>query len=233
MSQQREARAVDGDQPLWSPHAWLGPETLESLAEVNEQCLELLCEQAAAVARRASVALVGPGGAPPAPLLTELRALWIELDSAARRRAARCPYQLLDAGFTAPLRWVPSAAREVRDQACAEPVAAFFTVPRAGAVMRLVTTYAWHLASSQSAAARVLLGMSAACARHIGMATLGHVSRIAEGHAQWLQPRWADRVTVWRDLLLTAASGEQEALERSRIRGIQLLAADARASRIM
>ena len=230
MSQQREARAVDGDQPLWSPHAWLGPETLESLAEVNEQCLELLCEQAAAVARRD---MLGPGGASAAPLLTELRTLGIELEPAARRRAARCPYLLLDAGFTAPLRWVPSAAREVRDQACAEPVAAFFPVPRAGAVMRLVPTYAWHLASSQSAAARVLLGMSAACARHIGMATLGHVSRIAEGHAQWLQPRWADRVTVWRDLLLTAASGEQEALERSRIRGIQLLAADARASRIM
>jgi hypothetical protein len=221
MSQQRDALSGDGDPALWSPRAWLGPQTLEALAEVNEQCLELLCEQAQAGAR------------PAAPLLTELRALWIELDSAARRRAARCPYLLLDAGFTAPQRWAPAATREVRDQACAEPVAAFFTVPRASAVMRLVTTYAWHLASSQSAAARVLLGMSASCAQHIGTATLGYVSRLAEGHAQWLQPRWADRVMVWRDLLSTAASGEQAALERSRIRGIQLLAADARASRIM
>jgi hypothetical protein len=233
MSQQRAARAVDRDQALWSPHAWIGAETLESLAEVNEQCLELLCEQAAAVGRRGTVALVSPAAAPAAPLLTELLTLWIELDSAARRRAARCPYLLLDAGFTAPLRWAPAAAHEVRDQACAEPVAAFFTVPRTIAVMRLVTTYAWHLANSQSAAARVLLGMSASCAHHIGTATLGHVSRLAEGHAQWLQPRWAERVTVWRDLLLTATSGEQAALERSRIRGIQLLAADARASRIM
>jgi hypothetical protein len=221
MSQQRDALSGDGDQALWSPRPWLGPQTLEALAEVNEECLALLCEQAQAVAR------------PAAPLFTELSTLWAELDSAARRRAARCPYLLLDAGFTAPLRWAPTAAREVRDQACAEPVAAFFTVPSAIGVMRLVTTYAWHLATSQSAAARVLLGMSAACAQHIGAATLGHVSRLAEGHAQWLQPRWADRVTVWRDLLSTAASGEQAALERSRIRGIQLLAADARASRIM
>jgi hypothetical protein len=175
----------------------------------------------------------GAGGPSAAPLFTELRVLWIELDAAARRRAARGPYLLLDAGFNAPLRWAHPAQHQVRDQARAEPVAAFFTVPRAVAVMRLVTTYAWHLARSQSAAARVLLGMSAPCAELIGAATLGYVSRLAEGHAQWLQPRWADRVAVWRDLLSTAASGDHAALERMRMRGVQLLAADARASRIM
>jgi len=37
-------------------------------------------------------------------------------------------------------------------------------------------------------------------------------------------------VQVWRELLLAAASGEAPALERARLHGLTLLAADARGS---
>lgn len=194
---------------------WLRPETLDSLVELNELCLALLAEQAAA--RGASASL----------LLRQVAELWRVLDAAARRRAAACPYLLLDAGFADPRRWRPAPAPQVGDAARGD-YAAFFTVPAAAEVARLVFTYAWHLARSQPAAARLLLGMPAPSAALIGHYTLRQVQALAESRQEWLKPRWPARVLVWRELLLAAASGEGAALERVRLRGLTLLAAEAR-----
>src|SRR4029077_16612254 len=72
---------------------WLHPETLESLVELNELCLALLAERAAARPARASL------------LLRQVGELWRVLDAAARRRAAACPYLLVGAGLARPQRW--------------------------------------------------------------------------------------------------------------------------------
>jgi len=229
MRQRHESSAAEA---LWLAQGWLHAETLETLAEVNEQCLDLIREQAAAACaapQSGYAAHHGPlSGVRPAALLLELQGLWGELDAPARRRAARCPYLLVDAGFAEAARWTRVLARQVHDEPRVRSASPFFTVPRAVSVMRLVVTYAWHLASSQSAAARLLLGMSAACAELIGACTLSQINQLAESHVQWLAPRWPDRVAVWRELLTTANSGEDAALERIRMRGVQLLAADAR-----
>src|SRR6266513_2776416 len=137
---------------------WLRPETLETLIELNELCLALVAEQA--VSR----------GAPASPLLRQVAELWQVLDPAARRRAAGCPYLLVDAGFADP---------------CAALIA------------------------------------------HLG---LRQIQALAEAHPEWLRPRWPTRVRVWRELLLAAAAGEALALERARLHGLTLLAAEARGS---
>jgi hypothetical protein len=194
--------------------AWLRPETLESLVELNELSLGLLAEQAAA------------RGAASSLLLRQVAELWGGLDANARHRAAACPYLLLDAGFADPLRWRVATAPEVGD--ANGGYFSFFTVPATAEVARLVFTYAWHLARSQSAAARLLLGMPAPSAALIGHYTLRQAQALAERHPEWLKPRWPSRVQVWRELLLAAASGEASALERARLRGLTLLAAEAR-----
>jgi hypothetical protein len=194
---------------------WLRPETLESLVELNELCLTLLAEQAAA------------RGVAGSPLLRQIGELWRVLDAGARQRAAACPYLLLDAGFADPARW-----RALRTPQVAEAARAgyppFFTVPAATEVARLAFTYAWHLARSQGAAARLLLGMPATSAALISRYTLRQIQTLAESHPEWLRPRWAGRAQVWRELLLAAAGGEGAALERARLRGLTLLAAEAR-----
>lgn len=195
--------------------AWLRPEMFESLVELNESCLELLADQAAA-----------RGAASSSPLLRLVAELWDRLDANARRRAAACPYLLLDAGFADPLRWRAAAAPEVGDANGA--YGSFFTVPSTAEVARLVFTYAWHLARSQSAAARVLLGMPAPSAALIARYTLRQIQALAERRPEWLRPRWPSRVQVWRELLLAAASGEAPVLERARLRGLTLLAAEVR-----
>jgi hypothetical protein len=195
--------------------SWLQPETLESLAELNELSLALLAEQAAVP------------GTPPAALLREVRALWPALEPEARRRAAGCPYLLLDAGFADPERWRSSA--QVSDGG-RKGAAAFFTVPATVEVARLVLTYAWHLARTQPVATRLLLGMPPACAVLIGGCTLRQIHTLAERRAEWLRPRWLARPQVWRELLVAAGSGEPHALEQAHMHGLTLLAAETRAA---
>ena len=80
-----------------SPNNWEQPwpctETLKTLGEVNEQCLELLTEQALLCTS-------------PAPV-RELADLWGQLDASSRRRAAAytsgCSHQRLT-----PVNWVMS-----------------------------------------------------------------------------------------------------------------------------
>jgi hypothetical protein len=204
--------------PLWAPQSWLEERTLRTLAEVNDDCLQLLCEHARTLGRDAR----GPG------LLAELRAAWCELDVSARRRAAQCPYLLFDAGFTESRRWAPTPEYPAQDSGGATTVGAFFTLPRTVEVMRLVMTYAWHLARSHGPAARLLLGMSPRCAELIGTCTLRQVTQLAESHPHWLRPRWPDRIRVWCELLRCASGCEPAALERIHFRGLQLLAAEVR-----
>jgi hypothetical protein len=193
---------------------WLRPGTLETLVELNERCLALLAEQAAV--RGASATL----------LLRQVGELWRSLDAAARQRAAACPYLLIDAGFADPLRWRLPPAPQVADAQGIYP--SFFTVPAATELARLVFTYAWHLVRSQASAARLLLGMPAPSAALIGHYTLPQIQSLAESRPGWLRPRWPAGVQFWRELLLAAASGDAALLERARLRGVMLLAAEAR-----
>jgi hypothetical protein len=204
--------------PSWSAQPWLGGETLSVLAGLNEQSLSLLAEQAAA---RDPVCTH--------PLVCELAQLWPKLDADALRRAAACPYLLLDAGFADPSRWLRVHGHQVLERERG-PTVPFFTVPRASVVMRKVLPYGWHLAQSRESAARLLLGMAAPCVKLVGSLTLSQLDELAEKHPAWLQPRWPQRVRIWRELLLAARAGEGTSLQQARLRGLQILAADARAS---
>jgi hypothetical protein len=200
----------------WERQSWLSMATLESMAELNEEVLTLLRAQCNA------------GGAQ-APLIHDLSDLLVNLDAASMRRAAGSAVLLVDAGFADGSRWSDAIIGAVNDRGSRVP-GSFFTVDAAVSVMRLVVTHAWHLARSEPAAARLLLGLSATNVAVIGGCTLHRLTVLAEARAQWLRPRWENRPRIWRDLLRTAAEGDAGALERLRIRGLQLLAADARTS---
>jgi hypothetical protein len=203
--------------------SWLRPETLESLAELNELGLTLLLQQAM---------LEGAlHAAPSSPLLRELTALGAKLEPQALKRAAACPYLLLDAGFADGARWRLAPPGQVADAAAAgAAAAAFFTVPATVEVARLVLTFGWHLARTQLAAARLLLGMPAACAGLIGGLTLRRIHALAERHPEWLRPRWPGRPQVWRELLAAASLGEPRTLGQAQMHGLTLLAAEVRAA---
>ncbi|HEV2700788.1 MAG TPA: hypothetical protein VGV09_04100 [Steroidobacteraceae bacterium] len=198
----------------WEPQSWLGAETLESVLEVNEQVLALLRAQCRAADNRS-------------PLTREVNDLLLNLDHRSLQRAATTAVLLVDVGFADPGPWSAAVVGAVHDRVQLERPP-FFTVDGSVALMRLVMTHTWHLARSQPAAARLLLGLSVANLAVIGGCTLSRLILLAESRIHWLRPRWENRPGVWCDLLQMAGNGDSGALERMRVRGLQLLAADAR-----
>ena len=196
--------------------AWLQSEAFDSLVELNGQCLELLAEQSLAQPAQANL------------LLRQIGEIWRTLDMEGRRRAASCPYLLVDAGFSDPARWRALQGEYVSDAATATPYTTFFTVPRASAVVHQVFMYAWHLARSKNTSAQLLLGMPVHCTHLISSCTITQIHELAERHPEWMRPRWPHRIRMWRELLLAAASGEVVALENARMQGLQILAAECR-----
>lgn len=201
----------------WEAHAWLRADTLAHLAELNMKCLEMLAGQYVSSA---------PGQAP--SLVREIGSLVRSMDMDARHRAAVCPYLLFDAGFADQQRWSWVSGNCVRDMAKPD-CAPFFTLQHTRSMTREVLVYAWHLARSQNAAARLLLGMSPHCARLIAVCTVPQMIELAEMHPEWLQPRWATRPQFWRELLSSANAGDAAAMEQAKLRGLQLMAAETRA----
>jgi hypothetical protein len=203
-----------GQVPSWERQSWLSAATLESLEEVNGQALALLRAQCQVAAAQPS-------------LLRNVSGLLSNLDAAAMRRAAGSAVLLVDAGFAHGSLWSDAIVGAVNDRDAAGPDA-FFTVDGAVDVMRLVVTHAWHLARTEPSAARLLLGVSAHNVMVIGGCTLSRLTHLAETRTQWLRPRWESRPRIWCELLRTAGEVENGALERLRVRGLQLLAADVR-----
>jgi hypothetical protein len=196
---------------------WLRAGTLSCLSELNEECLEACVAQA-----RAGTAT---------PLCTEIAAHWSALDGAGRQQVSGCLYLLVDAGFAHTPRWREAGARQVGDAGAPE-YAPWFTVPAAAPLAQAVFTFAWHLARCQGSAARLLLGMPAASVQEIAARTLGQVRTLALRHPQWLRPRWTAQPGMWRELFAAAASGEPMRLERVRLRGQTLLAAEVHLARL-
>jgi hypothetical protein len=133
----------------------------------------------------------------------------------------------MDTGCAQLAGWRAASVRQVGDEG-APGYAPWFTVPAAGAVAQAVFTFAWHLARCQASAARLLLGMPAASVRELAAYTLGQVRALALRHPHWLRPRWTSHPLMWRELFAAAASGEPQRLERARLRGQTLIAAEAR-----
>ncbi len=223
MLQNKEvAKRADGNPNNWEP-PWPG-DVLKILRDLNELCLELLAEQA-----------LQP--VPPAPpMFRELVDLWSRLDAAARKRAAACPYLLMDAGFCDPYRWQWLSEQQVSTRNGVrvhdrEPDTynVFFTAPTVTNVARQVFANAWYIVQTQPLGAPLYLGMPAHCAALFRACTMMQVTELANQHSGWLRPRWTGRVRIWRQLLEAGISGEPRALEMARMHGVQLLAMELKA----
>ena len=196
---------------------WPCAEALQSLWELNEQCLELLIEQSG------SDCAIAP------PLLGELHQLWSRLEATARRRAARCPYLLVDAGFAAS-QWDWHSMLQVADSAAPPRQKPFFTVPRVNSVAQQIYSVAWYLTRAHPAAVSLFLGMSAPCANVIRESTMRQIAQLAERDGAWIRPRWSSTPRLWRTMLEAAIGNDALALEKAQLQGVQLLATELRSA---
>ena len=203
-------QVLDQDSRQWIAGGWLDEAALAPLAELNSQCLELIADMASC-----------PG--PTAfPVARQIAALPAE----ARASLAHAPYLLADAFFDDPLRWKTLAHWRVQDVPH-DPSRHAFIGPQAATFVRGVLVYGWHLARAHRQLARVVLGMTPACANSIAALGLSDLHWACEHRPEWVSLRWEGRPQIWSQLLMAAQVGDRAAVRRASLRGIQLLGASA------
>ncbi len=197
----------------WLAGRWLADGSLDSVAEINTQCLEFMGSMAAAQRPGCPVLFAG-----------QLNG-WRDLSAHARAQLAASPYLLADAGFDDESRWQAMEQRMVQDLPShqAEPV---FTGPGAGDFIRRVLVFGWHLARANRQLARVVMGMSPGSAARIAALRLQDLDWLAQHRPGWVRPRWEKQPRIWRHLLLAARDPDHERLTQVSLRGLQLMAAN-------
>lgn len=205
-------QTVNTEARQWLAGEWLDGAALAPLAELNSQCLQIVSDMATA----------GQGTLLQQALGRQIAGLTCE----ARAGLAGAPYLLADAGFDNPHRWQGLARWRVEDLP-REAAAHLFVGPQASAFIRGVFVYGWHLARAHRQLARVVLGMSPGCARSIGDLALSDLDWACQHRPGWVSLRWETRPQLWNQLLAAARGGDRVALQRARLRGIQLLGATA------
>ncbi len=195
----------------WRAGQWLADGSFDSVVEINLQCLGYLAGMAAA----------GPASCP--TLFVGRCAAWRETPDALRARLAAIPYLLADAAFDDESRWRCLAPRMVQDLPVqfAEPV---FVGTGAADFIRRVLVFGWHLAHANRQLARVVLGMSPACADRIARLRLEDLDWLAQYRPGWVRPRWERQPRIWQHLLLAARAPDGDLLTHVSLRGLQLMA---------
>lgn len=206
-----EARTADASGRQWLAGRWLLDGSLDAVADLNAQCIELLAAMAAEGTRHCPALFAGQG------------AFWRELPPRAQQRLAAAPWLLADAGFDDTARWRSLEHRMVHDLPL-QFAEAVFVGAGAADFIRRVLVLGWHLARAERQFARIVLGMSEACAERIAALRLQDLDWLALYRPGWVRPRWERQPQVWRHLLLAARDPRNGTLTQVGLRGLQLLA---------
>jgi hypothetical protein len=138
---------------------------------------------------------------------------------------AACPYALFDAAFWQHEYWrtlYSSANATASPRLAAEEGPDY--VREYNAFTELALFFAWHLATTNALASRLVLGMSAATAAIIRSATLPAMAGAVRGRNRLLRPRWPQRTFFWRRLLAITPQSSFEETSAAQLVGIQLMA---------
>jgi hypothetical protein len=187
---------------------------LAPLHEVNEVLLDYLVQAARGRQPRSF------------RLSLELLDLLQDLEVTAMRRAAQCNFLLVDLEFHRGEWW--RAARDSLGHERAPAHSASTGI--LGSLTRATLTLGWHCARIDHQDDHVRLGLSPAVAAVLASLQLAEIEQLAEQHIDRLQPRWADRPAVWRQLLRAARANDTSAMHSFTVHGVQLAIGDLMAA---
>jgi hypothetical protein len=200
------------DQPCntMPAHRWLRSRALKDVCQLNEYLLEVLTVQAAL------------GSPTSLDVVTRHADLWRLLDPPARRRAAQIPVLLLDLNFQDETWWrgvICTANSRLTDQRTQNPHVDHW-LPE---FTREALMLAWPTVREDRVAASLLFGMSESVAAVIGSLTPQQLDHVSLHYSHEMRLRWAQSHAFWHGLLISAQSGDAEAMNNLHLYGIQLL----------
>lgn len=180
------------------PPRWTGAPSIPLAHQLNEQCIELVCDLAANLSYQALP-----------PFILRNRDLWRLLDAEARRRVAMFPFVIVDLHFKDADRW-----QEVMGSPLTSTDTTLFTDL---AVETLL--FARQSAREDVVVAKAMFAMSSPVASLVASLTLQQVRSIAGSNALELRVRWERDAEFWLDLLVACRAGDEGAMAGARRQG--------------
>lgn len=178
---------------------WKRSQSLDLVHQLNEHCLELLAGVAAAHAGNDS------------PLVSANRDLWAQLGPEARKRAALLPFVILDLNFADETWW--RQAIDAPASTLHEPDSTnWLPSDLCERLVQETLMFAWQMARSDRTAAQVSFGMRPTVSVIIGELMPGQVRAIASRASGDIHVRWEQDGRFWREILLAADAGNDEAI---------------------
>ncbi len=196
----------------------LEPALLAHIHQLNLDYLELL------VAERDTA----PGAAQLQYLPPRQRVALAALSTRAIRALAAMPYTLYSLGFEDEHFWdaVCNNATASTPPCVTQRYAQVGDASAQCAFCNLALMHAWHVAATNTMAARVIYAMPYVTARSLASTPLWQIKRIAASYGVLMLPRWPTNPAFWPDLIRFAAMNDTRRLHTTRLLGTQLIAAE-------
>jgi hypothetical protein len=179
---------------------WTGAPSIELAHQLNEQCVELVCELAAASSTQELP-----------PFVSQNRDLWRLLEPDARKRVAAFPFVIVDLHFKDLGSW--REAVEGRSMSSTDATLYTGVPPKLFEDLALETLlFARQSAREDVNVAKAMFAMTSSVASLIASLTLSQIRGIASANTSELKVRWESDPEFWRDLLVACRAGDAQAL---------------------
>jgi hypothetical protein len=186
---------------------WMGTPSIALAHQLNEQCIDLVCELAATALTQELPQFV-----------LQNRDLWRLLEPEARKRVAAFPFVIVDLRFKDAESW--QRAGEGRVMSATDSTLYGGVTPKLFEDLVLETLlFARQAAREDVNVAKAMFAMTSPVASRIASLTLPQVRTIALGNAQQLRVRWDNNPEFWRDLLVACRAGDERAIAAVRRQG--------------
>jgi hypothetical protein len=200
----------------WRREPQVAAATLESMRELNRRFLDLV------------VGHPGDWNVPGQGLVVPVSVQVAPLTAAQKSAAANCPYALFDLRFHDDEHWRTRLKALAPARAALAPARVADEAPvdvKTLEFVRVALFFAWHLASTNKLAARLLLGMHELTVATFRASTVDCLPALALSEAGCLTARWNDCAAYWRALTAAACGPDPKSLRRIQLYGLQLAAA--------
>jgi hypothetical protein len=186
---------------------WTGAPYIALAAQLNEQCIDLVCQLATALSIQALP-----------PFVAQNRDLWRLLEPDARQRVVAFPFVIVDLHFNHLKAW--QQARE--GLLMSSPASALYTgvPPRHFEDLALDTLlFARQSAREDVNVAKAMFAMTTDVASLIASLSMSQIRAIASANTSELKVRWDSDPEFWRDLLVACREGDEQSIARLRRQG--------------
>lgn len=196
----------------------LEPSLLEHIHQLNLDYLELLIVERDMAQDAAQLQCLPP----------KQRVALAALSPRALRALAAMPYTLYSLGFEDEYFWdaVCANATESTPESVTQRYAQVGDASAHYAFCNLALMHAWHVAATNTMAARVIYAMPYVTARRLASTPLWQIRCIAASYAVLMLPRWPTNPAFWPDLIRFAGMNDSRRLHTTRLLGTQLISAE-------